>query len=62
MQQRNATLPTHNSTNFDRGARGVHGPTRGLRAYLTRPLGLKPLLLDSGTLLGLLWVTVGGLA
>ena len=61
-QKRNAMLPLYNSANVPRGACGAHGTTRGLRAYPTLPQGLKPLLPDSGPLLGLLWVTMGGLA
>ena len=61
-QQHNANLPPYDSANVHRGARSAHGPTRGLRAYPTRPQGIKPPIPDSGPLLSLLWVTMGGLA
>ena len=60
-QQCDAELTPHDRKNFQSGACGAHGPTRGLCAHPTRPRRLKHPLPDSGPLLGLLWVTVGGL-
>ena len=50
------------SQTFTAGARCVHGPTWRLCAYTTRLRGINPPLPDSRPLLGILWVTVGGLS
>ena len=59
--RRDSILPPHDRTNVHSRACGAYDPTWGLCAYPPLPQGLKPPSSNSGPLIGLVWVTVGGL-